>query len=296
MEREVLIRPSVFPSFFLPLIRNGQVHKKIKVAADSETVPSITTTADEQTAAGASADVHMASPKRSQSRSRSPEKRTSLLSADATATEAAKERSRSRSRSKSPARAPVTPAASEEMTMSIDTPGETKATVPLPDVTTTAARRSPSPTRMDSVVEAAAAVPASAATVAPLAAPTTAFTATPESMRFAYELVRGLKKRKDAGPFLLPVDPVALGIPQYFDVVKQPMDLSTVEKNLRNGSYKVLDELIADVQLIFHNCYIFNPPDHIVYKMGQGLEQSFHNQLKKLPAALVCHWGMVVRL
>jgi hypothetical protein len=30
---------------------------------------------------------------------------------------------------------------------------------------------------------------------------------------------------------------VSLKIPDYFDIVKEPIDLSTVEKNLRNGVY-----------------------------------------------------------
>jgi len=33
------------------------------------------------------------------------------------------------------------------------------------------------------------------------------------------------------------VDPVALRIPDYFEVVKEPIDLSTVEKNLKMGVY-----------------------------------------------------------
>ena len=32
-------------------------------------------------------------------------------------------------------------------------------------------------------------------------------------------------------PFAIPVDPVALNIPDYFDVIKQPMDLGTIRKS-----------------------------------------------------------------
>ena len=39
-------------------------------------------------------------------------------------------------------------------------------------------------------------------------------------------LMRKLMRRKNAWPFLDPVDPVALNIPDYPDVVKHPMDLS----------------------------------------------------------------------
>ncbi len=40
---------------------------------------------------------------------------------------------------------------------------------------------------------------------------------------------------RNAWPFNQPVDPVALNIPDYLDVVKQPMDLGTVLKNLDAG-------------------------------------------------------------
>ena len=39
-----------------------------------------------------------------------------------------------------------------------------------------------------------------------------------------------------ADPFKLPVDPVALKLPDYFDVVKEPMDLGTVKKKVRGRS------------------------------------------------------------
>ena len=32
-----------------------------------------------------------------------------------------------------------------------------------------------------------------------------------------------------------PVDPVALNIPDYFDIIKQPMDLGTIQKNIENN-------------------------------------------------------------
>ena len=42
----------------------------------------------------------------------------------------------------------------------------------------------------------------------------------------AMRVMRKLMRRKSAWPFLEPVDPVALNIPDYPDVIKHPMDLS----------------------------------------------------------------------
>jgi hypothetical protein len=56
-------------------------------------------------------------------------------------------------------------------------------------------------------------------------------------MKKCYKILGLLKKHKYAGPFLEAVDPYALNIPDYFDIIKEPMDLSTVEKNLKEGIY-----------------------------------------------------------
>jgi hypothetical protein len=43
------------------------------------------------------------------------------------------------------------------------------------------------------------------------------------------KILKALKTSKQASPFLEPVNPLALGIPDYFHVIKRPMDLGTVE-------------------------------------------------------------------
>jgi Bromodomain len=82
-------------------------------------------------------------------------------------------------------------------------------------------------------------------------------------------------------PFLAPVDWQALNIPEYPDIIKHPMDLSTVDKNLANGRYQKLDEFVADMRLIFNNCYTFNRPGDPVYDMGKRSEKLFDKLLEK---------------
>jgi bromodomain-containing factor 1 len=41
-----------------------------------------------------------------------------------------------------------------------------------------------------------------------------------------------MKKHRLAGPFLKPVDDVALNIPDYYYIIKEPMDLQTINNNL----------------------------------------------------------------
>lgn len=43
----------------------------------------------------------------------------------------------------------------------------------------------------------------------------------------------------EAGPFRTPVDPNALGIPDYFEIIRTPMDMSSIRRKLETGGYKV---------------------------------------------------------
>ncbi len=44
-------------------------------------------------------------------------------------------------------------------------------------------------------------------------------------------------KHNQAWPFLTPVDTVKLNIPDYFMIIKRPMDLGTIKKRLDNNYY-----------------------------------------------------------
>jgi hypothetical protein len=44
-------------------------------------------------------------------------------------------------------------------------------------------------------------------------------------MRICYKILQIIKKHPLATPFLTRVDPVALNIPDYLDIVKEPIDL-----------------------------------------------------------------------
>ncbi|XP_014664509.1 PREDICTED: protein kinase C-binding protein 1-like [Priapulus caudatus] len=51
-------------------------------------------------------------------------------------------------------------------------------------------------------------------------------------------------------------------VPTYADYIIHPMDLSTLEKNVRRKMYGSLEALLADGKWILHNCIIFNGPHH----------------------------------
>ena len=100
-------------------------------------------------------------------------------------------------------------------------------------------------------------------------------------LKFCQHVLNELQKPKHnavAFPFLAPVDPVALNIPHYHKIIKQPMDLSTIASKLNHGQYENAKEFEADVRLMFQNCYKFNPRSDPVFEMGEKYEGVFNSK------------------
>ena len=86
--------------------------------------------------------------------------------------------------------------------------------------------------------------------------------------------LKQLMAHKWAHPFNKPVDHVALNLPTYPEIIKRPMDLGTVEANIRKGGvYACAEEVHADVSLVFTNAKTFTPkPEMDVHVMAVALE------------------------
>uniref|UniRef100_M4BW77 ATPase n=1 Tax=Hyaloperonospora arabidopsidis (strain Emoy2) TaxID=559515 RepID=M4BW77_HYAAE len=71
-------------------------------------------------------------------------------------------------------------------------------------------------------------------------------------------------------PFFVPVDPVA--VPNYYLIVKRPMDLSTIRDKLNDEEYTCFEQFMDDIQLIVRNANVFNPKRsttrHIAHAAG----------------------------
>lgn len=52
------------------------------------------------------------------------------------------------------------------------------------------------------------------------------------------EIIAKLKKRDFIEPFLSAVDEERDGAPNYYAIIKRPMDLEKIEKNLLTGRYR----------------------------------------------------------
>lgn len=86
-------------------------------------------------------------------------------------------------------------------------------------------------------------------------------------MNHCAKIMQQLKKNPNAIPFLEPVDPKKSGASHYFDIIKDPMDLSTIERNLKQGEYHTATQFHADISKIWYNSYAYNEKSSRIYKL-----------------------------
>ncbi|RYC57840.1 hypothetical protein CHU98_g8372 [Xylaria longipes] len=94
-------------------------------------------------------------------------------------------------------------------------------------------------------------------------------------------LLNDMQNHQSAWPFLNPVnkDDVA----DYYEVIKEPMDLSTMETKLEADQYTTPEEFIRDARLIFDNCRKYNNESTPYAKSANKLEKYMWNQIKLIP-------------
>ncbi|GLT58825.1 hypothetical protein SLA2020_316880 [Shorea laevis] len=80
-----------------------------------------------------------------------------------------------------------------------------------------------------------------------------------------------LQKKDSYGVFSEPVDPEEL--PDYHDIIANPMDFSTVRKKLDAGAYTTLEQFEKDVFLICSNAMQYNAPDTIYFRQARSIQE-----------------------
>ncbi|XP_042605786.1 CREB-binding protein-like isoform X5 [Cyprinus carpio] len=87
-------------------------------------------------------------------------------------------------------------------------------------------------------------------------------------------------------PFRQPVDPMLLGIPDYFDIVKNPIDLSTIKRKLDTGQYQEPWQYVDDMWLMFNNAWLYNRKTSRVYKYCSKLAEVFEQEIDPVMQSL----------
>ncbi|XP_072723518.1 bromodomain testis-specific protein [Ciconia boyciana] len=96
-------------------------------------------------------------------------------------------------------------------------------------------------------------------------------------------VMKAMWRHNFSWPFHQPVDAAALNLPDYYSIIKKPMDLSTIKKRLEHNYYTKAAECIEDFKTMFLNCYIYNKPGDDIVFMAQELEKVFMQKIAQMP-------------
>lgn len=86
-------------------------------------------------------------------------------------------------------------------------------------------------------------------------------------------LIETLEQDQKSFIFLEPVDVEGLGLTDYLEIVKNPMDISTIKKKIKLNHYNSLQEVLLDLQLIWSNCKLYNQEGSEIYLLAVYMEK-----------------------
>lgn len=93
------------------------------------------------------------------------------------------------------------------------------------------------------------------------------------------QVIVSVKLHKDAWPFLQPVDDSYA--PGYYDIICNPIDLSTIETKLNKGLYENIHQVDQDFNLMVDNCVLFNGEKSVYSTMAVSLRRHFRKSASK---------------
>lgn len=94
------------------------------------------------------------------------------------------------------------------------------------------------------------------------------------------QLIVDLVRHEDSWPFLKLVNKAQ--VTDYYDIIKKPVALNIIREKLNRCEYNFASDFIDDVELMFTNCFEYNPRNTSEAKAGMKLQAFFHNQVEKL--------------
>ena len=94
-------------------------------------------------------------------------------------------------------------------------------------------------------------------------------------------LLNALQTSSASWPFLAPVNKEE--VQDYYTVIKEPMDLSTMEQKLENDQYEAVEDFIKDVLLVVRNCKRYNAENTPYAKAANKLEKEMWKRIKEIP-------------
>ena len=95
------------------------------------------------------------------------------------------------------------------------------------------------------------------------------------------QLLSALQNSSASWPFLQPVN--GDEVHDYYDVIKEPMDLSTMESKLEKDQYDNVEDFVKDVLLLVRNCKRYNAETTPYAKAANKLEKEMWKKIREVP-------------
>ncbi|KAH0147504.1 hypothetical protein KCU67_g11838, partial [Aureobasidium melanogenum] len=96
---------------------------------------------------------------------------------------------------------------------------------------------------------------------------------------FYKQMIQGFLNASDdyVGPFLKPVDPNEA--PDYYSIIKNPMDLTTMLQKLEDSDFDYYTEVQTCFNRMFANCFRYNDSASEVYRLGKEFQLAYRTAL-----------------
>ncbi|CAI5506712.1 unnamed protein product [Closterium sp. Naga37s-1] len=104
--------------------------------------------------------------------------------------------------------------------------------------------------------------------------------------RMCGALLKRIMSHRFSWVFNVPVDAEKLKLHDYHTVIKNPMDLGTINTRLKASGYQHPDELHNDVLLVWSNAMTYNGEGNDVYHMAAELKNMFEQGYQKVQQKL----------
>lgn len=125
--------------------------------------------------------------------------------------------------------------------------------------------------------------PVSAAPPPP--APTLRDPLVPKGNTLIDKVVTALGGPKDAAALGFTVAVDAKLVPDYYEIVKNPINLGEIRGRLKRGEYASPVDFYDQMRLLFDNCFLYNPAGTPVHRLGLHAEAVFDREWARTPWA-----------
>ncbi len=96
----------------------------------------------------------------------------------------------------------------------------------------------------------------------------------------AMRIIGNLWKQEGAWLFHFPVDVKAWKIEDYYKIITDPMDFTSIKCKLKDNSYKKVEDFEADVHKVFDNCIKYNGETNQYSLISKKMRKEFESQMK----------------